>query len=62
MPDAIDVGPSFALQAADEGLWAPFQPSSWDEVPETLRDPDGNVVFLYKAGEARRFPPWRMAE
>ncbi len=47
MPDAIDVGPSFALQAADEGLWAPFQPSSWDEVPETLRDPDGNWVAAY---------------
>ena len=26
-----------------------------------LRDPDGNIIFLYKAGEARRFPPWRMA-
>jgi hydroxymethylpyrimidine/phosphomethylpyrimidine kinase len=27
-----------------------------------LRDPAGNTIFLYKAGEARRFPPWRMAE
>jgi hydroxymethylpyrimidine/phosphomethylpyrimidine kinase len=25
-----------------------------------LRDPDGNIIFLYKAGEARRFPPWRI--
>jgi putative spermidine/putrescine transport system substrate-binding protein len=47
MPDALDVGPSFALQAADEGLWAPFQPSTWDEVPATLRDPDGNWVAAY---------------
>jgi hydroxymethylpyrimidine/phosphomethylpyrimidine kinase len=25
-----------------------------------LRDPAGNIVFLYKAGEARRYPPWRI--
>jgi len=36
------------------------QPWMWREA--RLRDPSGNVVFLYKAGEARRFPPWRMAE
>jgi hydroxymethylpyrimidine/phosphomethylpyrimidine kinase len=33
------------------------QPWLWREA--RLRDPAGNVVFLYKAGEARRFPPWR---
>ncbi len=27
-----------------------------------LRDPAGNIIFLYRAGEARRFPPWRMTE
>ena len=36
------------------------QPWMWREA--RLRDPDGNIVFLYKAGEARRFPPWRMAD
>ncbi len=25
-----------------------------------LRDPAGNVVVLYSAGENRRFPPWRV--
>jgi hydroxymethylpyrimidine/phosphomethylpyrimidine kinase len=35
------------------------QPWMWRE--SRLRDPDGNIVFLYKAGEARRFPPWRMS-
>jgi hydroxymethylpyrimidine/phosphomethylpyrimidine kinase len=34
------------------------QPWMWREA--RLRDPDGNIVFLYKAGEARRFPPWRV--
>ena len=36
------------------------QPWMWREA--RLRDPDGNIVFLYKAGEARRFPPWRIQD
>jgi hydroxymethylpyrimidine/phosphomethylpyrimidine kinase len=36
------------------------QPWMWREA--RLRDPDGNIIFLYKAGEARRFPPWRMTK
>jgi hydroxymethylpyrimidine/phosphomethylpyrimidine kinase len=34
------------------------QPWMWREA--RLRDPSGNIVFLYRAGEARRFPPWRI--
>jgi hydroxymethylpyrimidine/phosphomethylpyrimidine kinase len=34
------------------------QPWMWREA--RLRDPDGNIIFLYKAGESRRFPPWRI--
>ncbi len=36
------------------------QPWMWREA--RLRDPAGNTIFLYRAGEARRFPPWRLAE
>ena len=36
------------------------QPWMWREA--RLRDPDGNIIFFYKAGESRRFPPWRMEE
>jgi hydroxymethylpyrimidine/phosphomethylpyrimidine kinase len=36
------------------------QPWMWREA--RLRDPDGNIIFFYKAGEHRRFPPWRMEE
>jgi hydroxymethylpyrimidine/phosphomethylpyrimidine kinase len=36
------------------------QPWLWREA--RLRDPAGNIIFLYRAGEARRFPPWRIAE
>jgi hydroxymethylpyrimidine/phosphomethylpyrimidine kinase len=34
------------------------QPWMWREA--RLRDPSGNTIFLYRAGEARRFPPWRI--
>ncbi|MGI8705166.1 MAG: bifunctional hydroxymethylpyrimidine kinase/phosphomethylpyrimidine kinase [Sphingomicrobium sp.] len=34
------------------------QPWMWREA--RLHDPSGNIIFLYKAGEARRFPPWRI--
>jgi hydroxymethylpyrimidine/phosphomethylpyrimidine kinase len=36
------------------------QPWMWREA--RLRDPDGNIIFFYKAGEHRRFPPWRIKE
>jgi hydroxymethylpyrimidine/phosphomethylpyrimidine kinase len=36
------------------------QPWMWREA--RLRDPSGNTIFLYRAGEARRFPPWRLAD
>ena len=36
------------------------QPWMWREA--RLRDPDGNIIFLYKAGETRRFPPWRVKD
>jgi hydroxymethylpyrimidine/phosphomethylpyrimidine kinase len=36
------------------------QPWMWREA--RLRDPDGNIIFFYKAGESRRFPPWRVGQ
>jgi catechol 2,3-dioxygenase-like lactoylglutathione lyase family enzyme len=36
------------------------QPWLWREA--YLRDPDGNTICLFWAGEHRRDPPWRLAE
>ena len=36
------------------------KPWMWREA--RLRDPSGNTIFMYRAGEARRFPPWRLEE
>jgi putative spermidine/putrescine transport system substrate-binding protein len=38
MPDALDVSPAIAQQVADEGLWAPYKPCAWDEIPDNLKD------------------------
>jgi catechol 2,3-dioxygenase-like lactoylglutathione lyase family enzyme len=35
-------------------------PWGWREA--RLRDPDGNRLCLYWAGENRRFPPWRLKD
>lgn len=47
MPDALDVSPAIAQQVADEGLWAPYKPCAWDEIPDNLKDPNGNWVAAY---------------
>jgi len=36
------------------------KPWAWREAH--LRDPDGNRLCLYWAGENRRFPPWRLKD
>jgi hydroxymethylpyrimidine/phosphomethylpyrimidine kinase len=33
---------------------------SWGWREARLRDPAGNRLCLYRAGEFRRFPPWRI--
>ncbi len=46
-PDVLDVGPPFAAQGKDEGLFAPYKVSTWDTVPDTLKDADGYWVGDY---------------
>lgn len=47
MPDNLDVSPAIAQQVTDENLWEPYKPCLWDEIPETLKDPNGNWVAAY---------------
>jgi len=37
------------------------QDESWGWREARLRDPSGNQICLYWAGEFRRFPPWRIS-
>lgn len=47
MPEAVDVGPSFTKELIDGGLVDKFKPSTWEEIPAALKDPDGNWVAAY---------------
>jgi ABC-type Fe3+ transport system substrate-binding protein len=46
-PDVLDLGTNFARQAKAEGLTAPYQVATWDEIPEDQKDPDGHWVNDY---------------
>ncbi|HEX8486659.1 bifunctional hydroxymethylpyrimidine kinase/phosphomethylpyrimidine kinase [Sphingomonas sp.] len=49
-----------AAQAAGIGFDEPPQDKPWLWREAWTRDPAGNPVCLYQAGENRRFPPWRV--
>ncbi|SOB93644.1 ABC transporter substrate-binding protein [Rhodobacter maris] len=40
-PDVIDVGLAFGPQAKDEGLIQPYKVSTWDDIPDAVKDADG---------------------
>jgi putative spermidine/putrescine transport system substrate-binding protein len=46
-PDVLDVSPGFAIQGADEGLFATYKVSTWDTIPDTLKDANGAWVGDY---------------
>ena len=41
-PDVIDVGLSFGPQAMEEGLIQPYKVATWDTIPDSAKDADGN--------------------
>jgi putative spermidine/putrescine transport system substrate-binding protein len=40
-PDVLDLGTSFAKQAAGQDLLAPYQVQTWDDIPDNQKDADG---------------------
>jgi ABC-type Fe3+ transport system, periplasmic component len=40
-PDVLDLGQTFALSGAAEGLFAPYKVATWDKLPDGLKDPNG---------------------
>jgi ABC-type Fe3+ transport system substrate-binding protein len=40
-PDVLDVGTSFAKQAAAQKLLAPYQVATWKDIPDNQKDPKG---------------------
>jgi hydroxymethylpyrimidine/phosphomethylpyrimidine kinase len=50
------------LEAQGLAFDRPPRDESWGWREARLRDPAGNAICLYQAGEMRRFPPWRLAD
>lgn len=46
-PDVLDVGPPFAIQGVQESLFATYKVSTWDTIPDTLKDAKGMWVGDY---------------
>lgn len=40
-PDVIDVGLAFGPSSKAEGLLQPYKVSTWDEIPDNIKDPEG---------------------
>ncbi len=40
-PDVVDVGLAFGPSMKDEGLLQPYKVSTWDEIPDTIKDAEG---------------------
>ena len=47
MPEVVDVGPSFTTQMIDQGFAETYKPTVWDEIPDNLKDPNGQWVGAY---------------
>jgi len=68
-PDVVDVGPSFALIGAGEGLFQPYKVSVWDTIPDDMKDAGGlwygdyfGIVSLGVNTSAVKNPPKSWAD
>ncbi|MBX2827552.1 MAG: VOC family protein [Flavobacteriaceae bacterium] len=50
------------LIAAGVAFDTGVQEQSWLWTEARLKDPDGNQLIIYKAGENRKNPPWRIED
>ena len=41
-PDVLDLGTSFAIAAAADGLLAPYKVATWNEIPSSAKNPSGD--------------------
>jgi hypothetical protein len=41
-PDVVDVGTPFAVEGANDHLWAPYKVATWSNIPGNAKDPNGD--------------------
>jgi putative spermidine/putrescine transport system substrate-binding protein len=46
-PDVIDIGPSFTSEAIERGLVTAYKPTTWSQIPSSLKDADGYWIGTY---------------
>jgi len=46
-PDVLDVGLAFGPQSKEEGLIQPYKVSTWDQIPDNVKDADGYYYGAY---------------
>jgi putative spermidine/putrescine transport system substrate-binding protein len=46
-PDVVDVGGSFAVSGAQQGLYAPYQVATWNDIPASAKDANGDYYADY---------------
>ncbi len=51
-PDVVDVGPSFALAGATDGLFAPYKVEEWNNIPTNSKAKNGDWYFDYGGYES----------
>ena len=45
--DVAYYGVSFGIAAKNEGVVEPYKPANWDDIPDGLKDPDGNWFTIH---------------
>ncbi len=46
-PDVVDVGTAFAVEGANDGLWAAYKVATWNNIPADARDANGDWYADY---------------
>ena len=46
-PDVVDVGTAFAVEGANDGLWAPYKVATWSDIPAIAKDASGDYYADY---------------
>jgi putative spermidine/putrescine transport system substrate-binding protein len=56
-PDVVDVGPSFAVEGANDHLWAPYKVATWSAIPANAKDANGDWYADYGGYVAIGYDP-----
>jgi len=56
-PDVVDVGTPFAVEGANDNLWAPYKVQTWNDIPANAKDANGEWYADYGGYVAIGYDP-----